>query len=54
MVCLAFQSNKIIQKYQYSAHLTVLYHFMQHFQVSGWSSNSALMETGQKVRTLDR
>ena len=48
MVFLKSQGNKTIQKYQ------TLNHFKQHFQANGWSSNSASMETGQKVHWINR
>ena len=54
MVLLASQGNKIIQKHQKQGPLTVLYHLKQHFQASGWSSNSASIETGQKVHWRNR
>ena len=47
MVFLASQGNKIIQKTpNIEQFCTIL---KQHFQASGWSSNSASIETRQKV-----
>ena len=55
MVFLASQGNKTIQKTPNIGPMEQFWTILkQHFQVSGWSSNSASMETGQKAHRRNR